>query len=66
MMREKTRVLIGFLLCAGLVLSGTAVAEDQEKPILSALPGKIKTRIDPHANTVYYLGIKPKPQEDIP
>ena len=35
-------------------------------PVLSALPGKIKTRIDPHANTAYYLGIKPKPQEDIP
>ncbi|UCE41777.1 MAG: DUF4438 domain-containing protein [Candidatus Aminicenantes bacterium] len=31
-------------------------------PILSALPGKIKTRIDPHANTAYYLGIKPKPR----
>jgi hypothetical protein len=27
-------------------------------PILSALPGKIKIRIDPNANTVYYLGIK--------
>ncbi len=35
-------------------------------PVLSALPGKIKTRIDPHANTVYYLGIKPRPQKDIP
>ncbi|MBN1222559.1 MAG: DUF4438 domain-containing protein [Candidatus Aminicenantes bacterium] len=32
-------------------------------PVLSALPGKIKTRIDPHANTVYYLGIKEKPAE---
>jgi hypothetical protein len=30
-------------------------------PILSALPGKIKIRIDPHANTAYFLGIKPKP-----
>jgi hypothetical protein len=35
-------------------------------PILSALPGKIKTRIDPYANTAYFLGIKPKPREDIP
>jgi len=35
-------------------------------PILSALPGKIKTKLDPHANTAYYLGIKPKPGEDIP
>jgi hypothetical protein len=29
-------------------------------PILSALPGKIQTKIDPNANTVYYLGIKEK------
>jgi Domain of unknown function (DUF4438), N-terminal/Domain of unknown function (DUF4438), C-terminal len=26
--------------------------------VLSALPGRIKTRIDPNANTAYYLGIK--------
>lgn len=32
-------------------------------PILSALPGRIKTRIDPHENTAYYLGIKPKPRD---
>jgi hypothetical protein len=31
-------------------------------PILSALPGKIKTRIDPNANTAYYLGIRPVPR----
>jgi len=31
-------------------------------PILSALPGKIKTRIDPNANTAYYLGIRAKPR----
>ncbi|HUU37881.1 MAG TPA: DUF4438 domain-containing protein [Candidatus Desulfaltia sp.] len=31
-------------------------------PILSALPGRIKTRIDPHANMAYYLGIRPKPR----
>lgn len=30
-------------------------------PIMSALPGKITTRIDPHANTAYYLGIKSNP-----
>ncbi|UCH95122.1 MAG: DUF4438 domain-containing protein, partial [Candidatus Aminicenantes bacterium] len=30
-------------------------------PILSALPGRITTRIDPDANIVYYLGIKEKP-----
>ncbi len=29
-------------------------------PVLAALPGKIKTKIDPDANTVYYLGIKKK------
>jgi hypothetical protein len=27
-------------------------------PILSAMPGRIKVRIDPDANTAYYLGIK--------
>jgi hypothetical protein len=32
-------------------------------PVLSALPGVIKTRIDPHANTAYYLGIKKKPKK---
>ncbi|MFC2129025.1 DUF4438 domain-containing protein, partial [Bacteroidota bacterium] len=30
-------------------------------PILSALPGKIKVKTDPNANTAYYLGIKEKP-----
>jgi hypothetical protein len=29
-------------------------------PLLSALAGRIKTRIDPDANTAYYLGIKRK------
>jgi len=32
-------------------------------PVLSALPGRIKTIIDPHANTVYYLGIRERPQK---
>jgi hypothetical protein len=31
-------------------------------PLLSALPGRIKTRIDPDANTAYYLGIRKKPE----
>jgi hypothetical protein len=31
-------------------------------PVLSALPGRIKTKIDPHANTAYYLGIRAKPR----
>lgn len=30
-------------------------------PVLSALPGIIKTKIDPNANTAYYLGIRKKP-----
>ena len=30
-------------------------------PILSALPGRIKVKIDPDANTAYYFGIKEKP-----
>ncbi len=30
-------------------------------PILSALPGKIKTRMDPNANIAFILGIRPKP-----
>jgi len=30
-------------------------------PVLSALPGKIKTRLDPNANAAYYLGIKSTP-----
>lgn len=32
-------------------------------PIISALPGRIKTKIDPHANIAYYLGIRPKPRD---
>jgi hypothetical protein len=32
-------------------------------PILSAFPGRIKIKIDPHANTAYYLGIKAKPRD---
>jgi len=32
-------------------------------PVLSALPGRIKTKIDPNANTAYYLGIRAKPRQ---
>jgi len=32
-------------------------------PILSSLPGRIKTKIDPHANVAYYLGIRTKPRQ---
>ncbi|MGB8951495.1 MAG: DUF4438 domain-containing protein [Candidatus Aminicenantales bacterium] len=31
-------------------------------PILSALPGRIKIQLDPHANTAYFLGIRAKPR----
>ena len=31
-------------------------------PLLSALPGRIKTKIDPNANTAYYIGIRKKPE----
>jgi len=31
-------------------------------PVMSALPGRIKTKIDPHANTAYYLGLRTKPR----
>jgi hypothetical protein len=30
-------------------------------PILSALPGRIKIRLDSQANVAYYLGIRPRP-----
>jgi len=32
-------------------------------PVLSALPGRIKTKLDPHANTAYYLGIREVPRQ---
>ena len=32
-------------------------------PIMAALPGKIKTKIDPPANVAYYLGIRDKPKK---
>ncbi len=31
-------------------------------PIISALPGRIKIRIDPNANIAYFLGLRPKPK----
>jgi len=31
-------------------------------PILSAMPGRIKVKIDPNANIAYYLGIRPRPK----
>ena len=31
-------------------------------PVLSALPGRILTKKDPHANIAYYLGLRTKPE----
>lgn len=31
-------------------------------PVLSALPGRIRTKKDPHANIAYYLGLRKKPE----
>lgn len=55
---------------AGAVTIGTVIHGFSEiaghgpglNPIMSALPGRIKTKIDPHANTAYYLGLRPKPR----
>lgn len=30
-------------------------------PIISAMPGRIKVKIDPNANIAYYLGLRPRP-----
>ena len=30
-------------------------------PVISAFPGRIKTRLDPHANIAYYLGLRERP-----
>jgi hypothetical protein len=42
--------------------SGSAGHGPALNPILSAKPGRIKTKIDPNANTAYYLGIWIKPR----
>ncbi|MBN1682412.1 DUF4438 domain-containing protein [Candidatus Bathyarchaeota archaeon] len=56
--RYKGAITIGTVIHG---FSGSAGHGPGVDPILSALPGKIKTKIDPHANTAYYLGIREKP-----
>jgi len=29
--------------------------------VISALPGRIKTKLDPNANIAYYLGLRKRP-----
>lgn len=56
--RYKGAVTIGVIIHGWSESAGHGPGVD---PILSALPGKIKIKTDPDANTVYYLGIKEKP-----
>jgi len=56
--RYEDAVTIGIVIHGWSDLSGHGPGMN---PVLSALPGKIKVRIDPDANTAFYLGIKEKP-----
>ena len=56
--RYKGAVTIGVVVHGFSAMAGHGPGID---PILSALPGKIKVRIEPNANTAYYLGIRPTP-----
>jgi hypothetical protein len=56
--RYKGAVTIGVIVHGFSNLAGHGPGVD---PIMSALPGKIRIRIDPNANTAYYLGIRPRP-----
>jgi len=56
--RYEGAVTIGVVIHGWSDIAGHGPGLD---PILSALPGKIEVKIDPHANTAYYLGIKEKP-----
>ena len=56
--RYEGAVTIGVVIHGWSDIAGHGPGLD---PILSALPGRIKVKIDPHANTAYYLGIKEKP-----
>jgi hypothetical protein len=55
--RYKGAVTIGVVIHGFSDISGHGPGVN---PILSALPGRIKTRIDPDANTAYHLGLKEK------
>ncbi|MDW7760436.1 MAG: DUF4438 domain-containing protein [Acidobacteriota bacterium] len=56
--RHKGAVTIG-IICHGW--SYSAGHGPGVNTVLSALPGRIEPRIDPHANAAYYLGIREKP-----
>ncbi len=56
--RYEGAVTIGVVIHGWSDIAGHGPGLD---PILSALPGRIKVKIDPDANTAYYLGIKAKP-----
>jgi len=56
--RYKDAVTIGVVVHGFSDSSGHGPGVD---PIMSALPGRIKTKIDADANIAYYLGIKKKP-----
>lgn len=55
--RYEGAVTIGVVIHGWSDIAGHGPGLD---PILSALPGRIKVKIDPDANTAYYLGIKEK------
>ena len=56
--RYKGAVTIGVCIHGWSDFAGHGPGLD---PVLSALPGKIKPKIDPNANIAYYLGIREKP-----
>jgi len=56
--RYEGAVTIGVVIHGWSDIAGHGPGLD---PILSALPGRIKVKIDPDANTAYYLGIKERP-----
>jgi hypothetical protein len=59
--RYKGAVTIGVVVHGFSDSSGHGPGVD---PIMSAFPGKIKTKIDPNANIAYYLGIKDKSKKE--
>ncbi|MBW2644794.1 MAG: DUF4438 domain-containing protein [Deltaproteobacteria bacterium] len=58
--RHKGAVTIGIVCHGWSYLAGHGPGVNT---VLSALPGRIKPRIDPHSNAAYYLGIRQKPDQ---
>lgn len=56
--RYEGAVTIGVVIHGWSDIAGHGPGLD---PILSALPGRIKIKIEPDANTAYYLGMRKKP-----